>query len=128
MSDSFSLAARARSFLYAARGVRVVVQSQHNAWIHLVATLGVLGLGLFLGVGAIEWCLLVLAFVAVWSCEVMNTALEFLADAASPDYHPLVEKAKDAAAGAVLIAAVGSVVIGLIVLGPPLWGVLAGSG
>jgi diacylglycerol kinase (ATP) len=65
-----------------------------------------------------EWCWIILAIVVVWTAEALNTALEFLTDAASPDYHPLVQKAKDVAAGAVLISAVGAAVIGLIILGP----------
>ena len=56
--------------------------------------------------------------MAVWTAEALNTALELLADVASPEFHPLVEKAKDVAAGAVLISAIGSVIIGLLVLGP----------
>jgi diacylglycerol kinase (ATP) len=56
--------------------------------------------------------------MAVWSAEALNTAFEFLADAASPGYHPLVKHAKDVAAGAVLIAAAGAAIIGLLVLGP----------
>jgi diacylglycerol kinase (ATP) len=56
--------------------------------------------------------------MAVWTAEALNTALELLADVASPEFHPLVEKAKDVAAGAVLISAIGSVIIGLLVFGP----------
>ena len=56
--------------------------------------------------------------MAVWTAEALNTAFEFLADAASPNFHPLVKKAKDVAAGAVLISAIGAVVIGVLVLGP----------
>jgi diacylglycerol kinase (ATP) len=61
---------------------------------------------------------LVLAMMAVWTAEALNTALELLADVASPDFHPLVEQAKDVAAGAVLLSALGSIGIGLLILGP----------
>ena len=61
---------------------------------------------------------MVIAIMAVWTAEALNTALEFLADVASPEFHPLVEKAKDVAAGAVLISAGGSVIIALLILGP----------
>jgi diacylglycerol kinase (ATP) len=61
---------------------------------------------------------MVVAIIAVWTAEALNTALEFLADVASPEFHPLVEKAKDVAAGAVLMSAVGSVVIAILILGP----------
>jgi diacylglycerol kinase (ATP) len=92
--------------------------SQHNAWIHAVATAVVVGLGIALGLGHLEWCLLVLAIGSVWTAESLNTALEFLCDVASPEFHPLVEKAKDVAAGAVLITAAGALAIGVLVLGP----------
>lgn len=72
----------------------------------------------FFGVSAADWCWLVIAMVAVWSAECFNTALEALADALSPEIHPLVKKAKDAAAGAVLVAAIGAAVIGLLVFWP----------
>ena len=93
-------------------------KSQHNAWVHACATVGVVAAGLFFGVSGPEWCWLVLAIMAVWTAEALNTAVEFLADVASPDFHPLVKHSKDVAAGAVLISAVGSVVIGALVLGP----------
>ena len=93
-------------------------KSQHNAWVHACATIGVVAAGFFFGVSGPEWCWLVLAIMAVWTAEALNTAVEFLADVASPDFHPLVKHSKDVAAGAVLISAVGSVVIGALVLGP----------
>lgn len=116
----FSWAARARSFVYAGRGVRTMLVSQHNAWLHAVATLGVVVLGVVCQVERFEWLVLVLAVVAVWTAEALNTALEFLCDVASPDFHPLVEKAKDVAAGAVLICALGATAVGLLVFGPHL--------
>jgi diacylglycerol kinase (ATP) len=95
-----------------------MLATQHNAWIHAGATCAVLVTGLVLGISAVDWCLLTLAMMAVWTAEALNTAFEFLTDIASPSFHPLAEKAKDVAAGAVLITAVGAVVVGLIVLGP----------
>ena len=118
--EAFSVAARIRSFRCALRGVRHTLLSQHNAWIHAVATVAACGLGLLLGLSKLEWCAIVLAIAGVWTAEAFNTALESLCDLASPEFHPRVEKAKDTAAGAVLIAAVGAVVIGLLVFGPPL--------
>jgi diacylglycerol kinase (ATP) len=78
-------------------------------------------LGLVLRISVAEWCWIVLAVVAVWTAEALNTAFEFLTDVASPAFHPLAGKAKDVAAGAVLISAIGSVLIGLLVFGPHLW-------
>jgi len=121
MAKKFSVASRAESFKYAIRGIGLMLRSQQNAWIHAVATVGVVVFGLLFGVTPSQWCWLVLAIVVVWTAEALNTALEFLADFASPEFHPLVKKAKDVAAGAVLISAMGSAIIGLFVLGPYLF-------
>jgi diacylglycerol kinase (ATP) len=123
----FSPTARLRSFVYAGRGIRTMLASQHNAWIHAAATLVVIALGLVLQVSRLEWLALILAIVSVWTAEALNTAFEFLCDVASPEFHPLVEKAKDVAAGAVLICAIGAAATGALVLGPPLFA-LASSG
>ena len=117
---AFSPTARLRSFVYAGRGIRTLIASQHNAWIHAGATAAVVALGLALRVSRFDWIALVGAIVAVWTAEAINTAFEHLCDVASPGFHPLVEAAKDVAAGAVLICAIGAAIIGLIVLGPPL--------
>jgi diacylglycerol kinase (ATP) len=125
VTDKFSIAARLRSFFYAGRGVRTMLLSQHNAWIHAGATLVVVTAAVTLHVTRIEWLALVLAVVSVWTAESLNTASEFLCDVASPDFHPLVEKAKDVAAGAVLICAAGATVIGALVFAPYLMRVFA---
>jgi diacylglycerol kinase (ATP) len=109
---------RVKSFGLAAKGIVTMLKSEHNAWLHMVATVFVCGAGFYLGLDNHDWCWIVLAIVAVWMAEALNTALECLADVASPDFHPLVEKAKDVAAGAVLIASIGSVVIAFLVFGP----------
>jgi len=115
-----TLSGRIQSFRCAARGVRIMLRSQHNAWLHAVASCGVLIVGGLCVLSAVEWCWITLAIMAVWTAEALNTALELLADVASPEFHPLVGKGKDVAAGGVLISAVGSVVIGLLVIGPHL--------
>lgn len=114
----FSFGARLRSFKYAGRGVRTMLLSQHNAWIHAVASALVIAAGMYLGLARLEWAALILAIASVWTAEALNTALEFLCDVASPDFHPLVEKAKDVAAGAVLICPTGAAAVGSFVLGP----------
>jgi diacylglycerol kinase (ATP) len=124
-SPGFTFHGRIRSVRYALRGIALMLRSQRNAWVHAVATIAVVTLGLLLGVTAAGWCWLVLAMMAVWTAEALNTALELLADVASPDFHPLVAEAKDVAAGAVLLSALGSVVIGVLILGPPLLAVVA---
>ena len=118
MMKSFQFTGRIHSFWYALTGVWTMLKSQHNAWIHAFMTVLVVIVGLLLGVSPGEWCWLVLAIMSVWTAEALNTAFEFLADVASPEFHPLVKQAKVVAAGAVLIAAMGAAVIGLLVLGP----------
>ena len=113
-----------KSFAFAFRGVAITVQSQHNAWVHAVVTVVVLGLGAYVDLEKGDWLWLITAITLVWAMETLNTAIERLADAAVPEIHPLIGQAKDAAAGAVLIAVLGSAVIGLLVLGPPLLGKL----
>ena len=118
--ESFSLAARVRSFGHAFRGVRRLLATQHNAWIHLAATTAVLGLAVSLGLGRSEWVALLVAVAMVWVAEAFNTAIEHLCDRVSPEHDPLIGHAKDVAAGGVLIAAGVASLIGLLVLGPPL--------
>ena len=117
-SERFSIAGRIKSFRYAIQGIILMVKSQHNAWLHATASILVMLVAAFFRLSPGEWCWMVIAIMAVWTAEALNTALEFLADVASPEFHPLVEKAKDVAAGAVLISAGGSVVIALLILGP----------
>ncbi|HEC84238.1 MAG: diacylglycerol kinase family protein [Candidatus Parabeggiatoa sp. nov. 2] len=118
MNKSFTLSHRILSIKYAINGIFIMLKSQHNAWIHALATFIVCVIGLYLGLSRSEWCWIVLAMMAVWTAEAFNTAFEFLADAVSPNYHPLIGKAKDVAAGAVLLSAIGSVIIGLIIIVP----------
>ena len=118
MSRPFQFTGRIRSFKFAFVGIWTMLKTQHNAWVHACATLGVVAIGLFFSISAAEWCWLVLAVMAVWTAEALNTAFEFLADVASPEFHPLVKHSKDVAAGAVLISAIGAVVIAVLVIGP----------
>lgn len=119
-NNSLTFTGRIRSFKYAFRGLGVMIASQHNAWIHALATIVVVVVSLYFHLSRAEWCWIILAVISVWTAEAFNTAFEFLTDVASPEFHPLAEKAKDVAAGAVLIAAIGSVLIGIVVLGPHL--------
>src|SRR6185295_1736759 len=91
---------------------------QHNAWIHLGITVVVVGAGFLFTLSGSEWCWLILAIATVWTAEALNTAFKFLADAASPDFHPLVRDAKNVAAGAVLITAIAAAIIGVIIFWP----------
>jgi len=116
----FRVADRLRSFTYAWAGLRTLLRSQHNAWIHAAATLLVIAAGACFRLAAGEWLWLVLAMTLVWTAEAFNTALELLADAVTRERQPLIGQAKDVAAGAVLIAALGALIIGGLVLGPHL--------
>src|SRR5438067_6942521 len=114
----FQFSGRIRSFRHAIAGVLRMMRCQHNAWIHAAATLVVLAAAFVLRISAADWCWIILAISIVWTAEALNTAFEVLADAASPEFHPLVRDAKDVAAGAVLFTAVAAAVIGTIVFWP----------
>lgn len=118
---SSELYSRIKSFQYAFEGWGYVLRTQHNAWIHGVISLAVIGLAAFLGIARLEWAVLLLTMMAVWMAEFMNTALEAVVDMTMPEPHPLAKVAKDVAAAAVLVGACGAVGIGLLILGPPLW-------
>ena len=113
------LTGRLRSFGHAFRGLAILLRTQHNARIHALATILVVAVGALLRISPAEWALIALAIVCVWVAEALNTSIEFLVDLASPERHPLAAKAKDVAAGAVLIAAIGSVIVAVLVFGPP---------
>jgi diacylglycerol kinase (ATP) len=115
---------RAASFGHAFRGVAVALRSELHLQFHAVATVLVLALGGYFKLPLTEWALLALAVASVWAAELFNTAIETLTNLVSPGYHPLAGKAKDVAAGAVLLAALGAVVVGGLVFGPRLWDLL----
>ena len=109
---------RLKSFVYAFRGIGKAVATQPNMRIHLVVAVGVVAAGCFFGISAMEWAFCVLCFALVIGAELFNSAVESVVDLASPGYHKLAADAKDMAAGAVLICAIFSVVIGLIIFLP----------
>lgn len=109
-----------KSIKYAFEGLVHVVKTQNNARFHLLATLIVLGLSIWLKLDALEWCLILVAISLVWIAECFNTTLESFFDLVNPEPHPLVKHGKDSGAAAVLIAAFLSVSLGVIILGPPL--------
>lgn len=120
------LARRLLSFRYAARGIVSMIRSEPNARIHLFMTLLVLGAGVYFRIERSEWLAVALAIGGVFAAESLNTAFEALCDVASPRRNPQVERAKDIAAGAVLIAAIVATSVGLLVFGPRVWTLLAG--
>jgi len=111
---------RAHSFRHAFNGLRFVLRTQRNAWIHALITLLVILMGLWLRLSLRDWAVLLVTIASVWTAEFINTALEAVVDLASPEKHPLAKVGKDVGAAAVLIAAIISILVGLLILGPPL--------
>lgn len=114
----FSIYNRFRSFGYAFSGIYVLMSSQHNAWIHAFLSVMVVMAGFLFQVTVIEWIMLIFAIAIVFIAEALNTAIELLCDFVSPDHQELIKKTKDVAAGAVLIAAMGAAIIGVIIFLP----------
>lgn len=117
---TFSLRARLTSLGFAWRGLCLMGVREHNAWVHLAASIGVVGGGLGLNVSARDWCALLLAMALVWLAEAFNTAIETLCDRGEPGFDEAIRNIKDIAAGGVLIAAVAAAAVGFLTLGPPL--------
>jgi diacylglycerol kinase len=114
------LARRVRSFGYAWKGIVWLIRSQPNAQIHLVATICAVAAACWLKITIGEWCAVLIVTGMVWGAEALNSALELLADHFAPEEHPLVGKAKDVAAGGVLVAAIVAAAVGVMVFGPRL--------
>jgi diacylglycerol kinase len=113
---------RIKAFRYAITGWWFVIRTQRNAWIHMVVSIAVILLSFILHISASNWAMILLAIALVWIAEFLNTALEAVVDLASNhQQHELARVGKDVGAAAVLIAAITSILIGLLVLGPPLW-------
>lgn len=116
----FSIRARLKSFIYAGRGLRALVYGEHNARLHLAASISVVSCGLILQISAADWRWIVLAIAIVWLAEAFNTAIEDLCDRINPEFDPAIGRIKDLAAGAVLIASVAAALIGVLTMGPVL--------
>lgn len=112
---------RLRSFRYAFRGLFYVMRTQRNAWIHTSIAFVVFILGLWLELPPRDWAMLVLTAALVFTAEFVNTSIEVTVDLASPETNPLAGIGKDVGAGAVLVSAIAAVLVGLLILGPPLW-------
>ena len=109
-----------RTFLFAFRGIAAFFHLESKAVIHLTAAVLALGAGWFLEISTIEWLFVVFAIVLVFMAELFNTIAEEMADIVQPDHDQRIGRIKDMAAGAVLIAAVGALTIGLIIFLPKL--------
>lgn len=107
-----------RSFRFAIWGIFSVFRSENNMKVHLLATVCVVGAGVFFRIQAYDWLWIALAVGMVWITEMINTAIEKLVDLCSPNFNPIAGAVKDVAAGAVLIAALLSILIGGVVFWP----------
>jgi diacylglycerol kinase (ATP) len=119
-ATSGSRSGLAKSFVFAWRGIVELIRSQRNARVHLLVTAVVAIVGLLLRISAGEWAALVLAMGLVWTAEAMNTAIEFLGDRITSEHDELIRRAKDVAAGGVLLASIAAAVTGFVILGPRL--------
>lgn len=111
---------RRRSLAYAAAGCAYMLRQQKNVRLMIVATIAVVALAAWLGIGNDQWAILMLAVGSVWVAEFINAAIEAAVNLAASDYHPLAKVAKDVAAAAVLITAIVAFAIGCLLLGPQL--------
>lgn len=107
-----------RKFAWAMAGIAAVIREEQNMRIHLLAAGTAVGLGWILDLQRFEWGLLVIAIVMVLAAEVINTAVERVVDLITPQYHPLAEKAKNMAAGAVLLTSIAAVLLGVVIFAP----------
>ena len=115
------LMSRIHSFRHAFRGWHYALRTQKNAWIHSLAATLVFIFAFWLRLPPRDWAVLILTIAMVFAAEFLNTAIESVVDLASPDLHPLAKIGKDVGAAAVLVAALAAILIGLLILGPPLY-------
>lgn len=114
-----------KSFYYAFAGLFFLFRTQRNARIELAGGIAACAVGAWVHISHVEWAIIVFTIALVLILEGLNTAIECAIDLASPEIHPLAKAAKDLAAGMVLIAAIASVAVGLLILGPGVWQKLA---
>jgi diacylglycerol kinase len=110
-----------KGFHYASRGLWYAIRTQRNMRVHLLIAVLAIIAGILLHISAVEFAMIFVAILIVFTAEMFNTVFELCVDLASPAYHPLAKIAKDVAAGAVLLSAMLAVVIGLFVFVPHLW-------
>lgn len=116
--EKFSFKKRFMSFKYAWNGWKILIREEHNSWIHIFVTLCVLIAGWVLKISACEWIAVIFCIGWVMALEMLNSAMENMADFVSPEKHTMIKKIKDLSAGAVLVGAIASAIIGLIIFLP----------
>ena len=113
-----------RSFRFAFAGIGYALRTQRNARVHAVVACLVVAAGIYLRISAVEWAVLALTIGFVFSAEMINTVAELAVDVLTQHYHPMAKVAKDVGAGAVLVAAIAAVGVGVAIFGPRLWAML----
>ena len=121
MPENGYLKSRIRSIAYALDGLRYVLVSQQNARIHAGFTLAVFLSGFLFKISRVEWSVLLLTVGMVWMAEIFNSAIELIIDVVYPENNPTAKICKDVSAGSVLITVFVSIVVGILIFGPPLW-------
>ncbi len=116
--EKFSIRKRLASFKYAFSGLWSLIKHEHNARLQLVAALLAIAMGFILAISPVEWMILVITITIVFITEILNSAIESLSDYVSPEYSEIIKRVKDYCAAAVLIAAITSVIVGLIIFLP----------
>ncbi|MDH4474267.1 MAG: diacylglycerol kinase family protein [Fluviicola sp.] len=114
----FSTSKRFGSFIYAFNGLRVLVREEHNSWIHVAAAIVAIVLGFIFHISTYEWIAIAFAIGLVIALEIVNSAIENLADFVSPERHDSIKKIKDLAAAAVLVGAITALAVALIIFLP----------
>ncbi|CAG5084990.1 diacylglycerol kinase family protein [Parvicella tangerina] len=114
-NKKFSLRERVNSFKYAFNGLKILLLEEHNARIHSLAAIVAIALGFILKISHREWLWIMLAIALVFTTEMINTAIETICDEITTESRPGIKKAKDVAAGAVLVTAVFALLVALFV-------------
>ena len=121
MENNFSLVNRFKSFTYAWSGIKELLRTEHNTWIHLFLTIIAVILALVFNISIGEWTALIICMTMVWTAEIFNTCIEKLLDFISTDRHPQIKNIKDMAAAAVLMASWAAIIVGAIIFIPKIF-------
>ena len=124
-SKKFSILKQLKSFGFAFNGLKILIKEEHNSRIHLFATVCVLIAAFVFEISKAEWLAVIFAIGFVFALEIINSAIENIADFVSPEKHVLIKKIKDLAAAGVLVSAMTALIVGLIIFLPKIIKVLS---
>ena len=116
--SKFSILKRLLSFKFAFSGIKLLFKEEHNSWIHLLFTIVVIVLGVWLKISVLEWVLVVFCIGFVFVAEIINTAIENVCDFISPERHSMIKRIKDLGAAAVLFSAITALIVGALIFLP----------